>query len=138
MKIVWYQTIPCDLPREPKKMKNFIKHKVIAVENYLCIWSFLDFWHEIYGKLDVIEKKWLWYSCLTGTKLLEWLSYFPVTSKKVKKRRPVLYTSLYMIINLFSTFFLWEETYLKLEIVDMGENYSFRNTWRMQNIEFVG
>ena len=33
-----------------------IKHKVIAIEIYLYLWSFLEFWHNILGKLDVIEK----------------------------------------------------------------------------------
>ena len=36
------------------------------------------------------------------------------------------------------TLFLWEKTYLKLEIVHKGEKCSFRNTSQMQKIEFVG
>ena len=35
-------------------------------------------------------------------------------------------------------FFYWEGTYLKLEFVHKDEKYSFRNTSRKQNIEFVG
>ena len=37
-------------------MKNFIKHKVIAIEIYLHLLTFLDFWQKISGKLDVIGK----------------------------------------------------------------------------------
>ena len=41
-------------------------------------------------------------------------------------------------IQFICKLFLWEGTYLKLEIVLNGEKYSSRNTSRMQNIEFFG
>ena len=43
-----------------------------------------------------------------------------------------------MMINLFQSFFLWEGAYLKVEIVYKGEQFSLRNTSRMQYIDFVG
>ena len=33
-----------------------MKHKVIAVEIYLYLWTFLDFWHKILENLDVPGK----------------------------------------------------------------------------------
>ena len=47
----------------------------------------------------------------------------------------VIYTSLYDKKHLLKLF-LWEGTYLKLEIVHNGETFSLRNTSRMQNVEF--
>ena len=51
---------------------------------------------------------------------------------------PVLYTPLNLVIELFLSFFHWERTYLQLEDVHKGEEYSLFNTSRMQNIEFDG
>ena len=39
-----------------KILKNFIKHKVIAIEINLFLWSFIDFSQKFSGKLDVRRK----------------------------------------------------------------------------------
>ena len=57
MIFIYCKTLPCDPRCEPKKiLKNFIEHKVIAVEIYLKLWSFFDLWHKSSGKQDVIGK----------------------------------------------------------------------------------
>ena len=37
-----------------KILKNFIKHKVLGIEIYLCLWSFSDFRHTTSGMLEII------------------------------------------------------------------------------------
>ena len=40
-------------------LKTFIKHKEIAVEIYLYLWSFSNFRHNFFGKAGHDRKKWL-------------------------------------------------------------------------------
>ena len=67
-----------------KIMKNFTKHKIIAVDSYLYLWSFLDFRRKILGKLDKTEKSGFDIRVQQEKKKLsEQIAYCPVTWKKV-------------------------------------------------------
>ena len=85
-----------------RNSEKFIEHKVTAIEIYI----FLNIWHKILGKPDVIGKNWFDIRVQQQKKLSELLTHLPVTWKKSKKWRPALYKPLHMIINFFGNFFL--------------------------------
>ena len=84
-------------------MKNFIKPKVIAIEIFLYLWSFLDFWYKISGMLDVIWKN--GFDILVKQEKSFQISYFTFFGlEKGKKSRLALYAPLHMIIIFFWSF----------------------------------
>ena len=117
MKFIWYQTLPCDPPFEP-------------IEIYLYIWFFLDFSHKVLGKLYMTGKNDFDILVQLEKKLSENLTHFPGTWKKFKKLRPVLYTPLYLIINLFWRFFFSKECILSLKLYIGVKN----NLWWLLDI----
>ena len=57
MNFIWWQTLPCEPPWEPQKYWNFSSKIKYSLSKYAYIYDpFLNFWHEISGKLDLIGK----------------------------------------------------------------------------------